>query len=163
MSLEENKALVRRFHESGFQEIMRGNLDVAHEYFADHFHDHTSLHPEHTGVQGAKEAIADTGQAWPDMWFEVVDIAADGDIVFAHWRATGTHEGQHKVVKHVRDIEPQRPRVRTRARHGRGTRRQLLADRLVDLRPPGERARPAWTPGPLRANGLAVHLLPRPF
>ena len=106
MSVEENKALVRRFHESGFQEIMRGNLDVAHEYFADHFHDHTSLHPEHTGVQGAKEAIADTGQAWPDMWFEVVDIAADGDIVFAHWRATGTHEGQHKVVKHVRDIEP---------------------------------------------------------
>ena len=112
MSVEENKALVRRFHESGFQEIMRGNLDVAHQYFADHFHDHTSLHPEHTGVQGAKEAIADTGQAWPDMWFEVVDIAADGDLVFAHWRATGTHEGQHKVVKHVG--------------HGWGARRQLL-------------------------------------
>ena len=70
MSVEENKALVRRFHESGFQEIMRGNLEVAHQYFADDFHDHTSLHPEHTGVQGAKEAIADTGQAWPDMWFE---------------------------------------------------------------------------------------------
>ena len=92
MSVEENKALVRRFFENGFQEIMRGNVDVAHEYFADHYHDHTSLHPEQPGVQGLKELIADAAQATPDMRTEVVDIAADEDVVFVHWRATGRHE-----------------------------------------------------------------------
>jgi hypothetical protein len=51
-SAEENKALVRRFIESGFQEIMRGNLDVAHQYFADHYHDHSSPHPEDLGCRG---------------------------------------------------------------------------------------------------------------
>ena len=50
MSVEENKALGRRSFENGYQEIMRGNLDVAHQYFADHYHDHTSQHPEDPGV-----------------------------------------------------------------------------------------------------------------
>src|SRR5215213_10937747 len=35
-------------------------------------------------------------------------IAEEGypDLVFVHWRATATHEGQHQIHKHVRDIEP---------------------------------------------------------
>ena len=106
MSVEDNKALVRRFLESGYQEAMRGNLDVVHQYFADHYHDHTPMHPEESGVQGVKELVADTGQATPDVRMEVMDIAADGDIVFVHWRATGTHKRQHQVVKHVRDVDP---------------------------------------------------------
>jgi C-1 hydroxylase len=106
MSMEENKALVRRFLERGYQEAMRGNLDVVHQYFADHYHDHTPLHPEESGMQGVKELVADTGQATPDVRMEVAHIAADGDRAFVHWRATGTHEGQHQVTKHVRDIDP---------------------------------------------------------
>ena len=106
MSVEENKALVRRYWESGQSEAMRGNLDVIHQYFADHFHDHTSLHPDDPGVQGMKEQIAEAGQATPDLRTEVVDIAAEDDLVFVHWRVAGTHEGQYKVVKHVRDVEP---------------------------------------------------------
>ena len=43
MSTVENKALAQRFFENGFQEIMRGNVDVAHEYFADNYRDHTSM------------------------------------------------------------------------------------------------------------------------
>jgi predicted SnoaL-like aldol condensation-catalyzing enzyme len=35
-----------------------------------------------------------------------VDIAAEEDLVFVHWRATATHEGKHQMTKHVRDIEP---------------------------------------------------------
>jgi predicted SnoaL-like aldol condensation-catalyzing enzyme len=106
MSVEENKALVRRLYESGFQEIMRGNVDVAHEYFADHYHDHTSLHPEQPGVHGVKEVMADVGQAAPDMRHEVLAIAGEDDLVFVHWQATGTHEGQYEVVKHARDVQP---------------------------------------------------------
>jgi predicted SnoaL-like aldol condensation-catalyzing enzyme len=106
MSVEENKALVRRFFENGFQEIMRGNVDVAREYFADNYRDHTSMHPDQPGVQGLKEIIADWGQATPDLRTEVLDIAAEEDLVFVHWRGTATHEGQHQTTKHVRDIEP---------------------------------------------------------
>jgi predicted SnoaL-like aldol condensation-catalyzing enzyme len=106
MSVEENKALVRRYLESGRQEVMRGNLDMVHQYFADHYHDHSSLHPEHPGVQGVKELMADWGQAIPDLRTEILDIAAEEDLVFVHWRATATHEGKHQMTKHVRDIEP---------------------------------------------------------
>jgi hypothetical protein len=35
-----------------------------------------------------------------------VHIAAEGDIVFVHWRATGTHVGQHQLYEHVREVEP---------------------------------------------------------
>ena len=106
MSVEENKALVRRYLESGRQEVMRGNLDVVHQYFADHYHDHSSLHPEHPGVQGVKELMADWGQAIPDLRTEILDIAAEEDLVFVRWRATATHAGRHQMTKHVRDIEP---------------------------------------------------------
>ena len=104
MSAEENKELGRRFIENGYQEVMRGNLDAVHEYFADNYHDHTSLHPEQSGVGGVKELIADAGQAWPDLRLEVMDIAANEDVVFVHWQATGRHEEQHQVNKHPRGL-----------------------------------------------------------
>jgi predicted SnoaL-like aldol condensation-catalyzing enzyme len=106
MSEEDNKALVRRFIEQGYAELMRGNLDVAHEFFADHYQDHTPLHDEQSGVQGIKELGADAGQASPDLHLEVAHIAADGDLVFVHWRATGTHERQLQATKHIRNVEP---------------------------------------------------------
>ena len=53
-----------------------------------------------------KELIADSGQATPDLRMEVLDIAADGDIVFVHWRAIATHQGQHQLYKHVREVQP---------------------------------------------------------
>ena len=106
MSAEENKALVRRYFETGYQEAHEGTLDAVHQYFADHFHDHTSPHPEHTGVHGVKEIISDSSQATRDLRVAIVHIAAEEDIVFVHWRATGTHVGQHQLYKHVRDIEP---------------------------------------------------------
>jgi SnoaL-like polyketide cyclase len=57
-------------------------------------------------VQGLKEIIAGWGQATPDLRTEVLAIAAEEDLVFVHLRATGTHEAQHQVNKHVREIEP---------------------------------------------------------
>ena len=106
MSEADNMALARRFIEHGYQEAMSGNLDVVHQYFADNYQDHTPLHPEHSGVHGVKELIADTGQATPDLRMEALHIAANGDVVFVHWRATGTHQQQHQITKHVRHIEP---------------------------------------------------------
>ena len=106
MSEEENKALVRRLMEEAYQEAASGNLDVLHQYFADHYQNHTPLHPEHPGMQGMKEVIADLGQGTPDLRWEVLHIAADGDLVFVHGRATFTHQQQHQITKHVRNVEP---------------------------------------------------------
>ena len=61
---------------------------------------------EHPGLEGVKDLLSDSGQATPDLRREIVDIAAQDDLVLVHWRATATHEGQHQVHKHVRDIEP---------------------------------------------------------
>jgi predicted SnoaL-like aldol condensation-catalyzing enzyme len=61
---------------------------------------------QRTWGAGVKEVIAEVGQAAPDLRMEVLDIAAEEDIVFVHWRGTGTHEGQYQVHKHVRDMEP---------------------------------------------------------
>ncbi len=106
MSEEDNKALIRRFVEDAYPQAMRGNVDVLHQYYADHYHSHSPLHPEHPGVHGVKEVIADSGQAYPDLRVEAVHIAAEGDLVFVHWRSTGTHQEQHQVTKHVSDLEP---------------------------------------------------------
>ena len=57
-------------------------------------------------MHGVKEVIADSGQAYPDLRVEAVHIAAEGDLVFVHWRVTGTHEEQHQIIKHVRHLEP---------------------------------------------------------
>jgi predicted SnoaL-like aldol condensation-catalyzing enzyme len=103
---EDNQRLVRRYLEQAYQEAMRGNLEVIHQYFADHYIDHTPLHLGQAGVHGLKELIADTGQATPDLRLEVLQVAADGDLVFVHWRATGTHEQQHQVTRHMDQIAP---------------------------------------------------------
>ena len=106
MSVEENKAFVRRYYEHGFEEAMRGNLDVLHEYFADNHHDHSRLHEERSGVNVVKEILADASQATPDTEVEIVHMAAEGDLVFVHWQATGTHERQHQTVQHARNVPP---------------------------------------------------------
>ena len=67
VSEEDNKALVRRFMEEAYQDAASGNLDVLHQYFADHYRNHTPFHPEQSGMQGMKEVIADIGQAMPDL------------------------------------------------------------------------------------------------
>jgi predicted SnoaL-like aldol condensation-catalyzing enzyme len=106
MSEADNMALVRRFIEQGYPGLVHGNLDVLHQYFADNYYDHTPLHPEHPGVQGVKEVALDIGQAAPDYREEVLHIAADGDLVFVHRRATFTHQEQSQVTKHVSNVEP---------------------------------------------------------
>ena len=106
MSTQENKDLVRRFMTQGYPEVMRGNMELAHQYYADHFVNHTSLHPEGRGIEETKEVMADIGRGTPDLRIEVLHIIAEGDLVSVHWRATGTHQEQLQTVKHIRHVEP---------------------------------------------------------
>ena len=87
---EENKALVRRFHE---EVINKGNLGVMDELCAPNMVDH-SLPPEFpAGMEGTKQMISMFRAALPDVRVTIEDLIAEGDKVTCRWTACGTHKG----------------------------------------------------------------------
>src|SRR5262245_473056 len=91
MSLESNKALVRRFYEEVWS---RGNVEVANEVFADDSVRH-DLRPTQAEPGGAGQAkiAGDFRRAFPDLAFHLDLLVAEGDLVGARWTAEGTHSG----------------------------------------------------------------------
>jgi steroid delta-isomerase-like uncharacterized protein len=98
MSLDENKALVRRFYEEVWN---KGNLDVAEEVFASDYVRH-DLRPTTAapGPEGQKQIAAVFRAAFPDLRFDVEIVLGDGEYVAARWTASGTHTGSWG------DVEP---------------------------------------------------------
>jgi steroid delta-isomerase-like uncharacterized protein len=98
MSLDENKALVRRFYEEVWN---KGNLDVAEEVFASDYVRH-DLRPTTAapGPEGQKQIAAVFRAAFPDLRFDVEMVLGDGEYVAARWTASGTHTGSWG------DVEP---------------------------------------------------------
>ena len=91
MSAEENKAVVRRMIEEGWNGYDHNVIDevVAPDYF-----NHAAV-PEHQrGIAGAKHILSWLVAAFPDTRFEIEDIIADGDMVAIRGTASGTHEGE---------------------------------------------------------------------
>ena len=84
MSLEENKALVRREQEELWNHT--GNLDAAEELFA----------PEQ--AEAARQEAADFRQGFPDVVSTIEDLIAEGEKVAARWRARATHRGEYVGV-----------------------------------------------------------------
>lgn len=84
MSLEENKALVRREQEELWNHT--GNLDAAEELFA----------PEH--AEAARQEAADFRLGFPDVVSTIEDLIAEGDKVAARWRARAIHHGEYAGV-----------------------------------------------------------------
>jgi predicted ester cyclase len=84
MSIEENKAVVRREQEELWNHT--GNLDVAEELFAADY------------VEAAKQEAADFRQGFPDVISTVEDLIAEGDKVVARWRAQATHQGEYMGI-----------------------------------------------------------------
>jgi predicted ester cyclase len=85
MSVEENKALVRREQEELWNHT--GNLDAAaEELFA----------PDR--VEAAKQEAASVRRGFPDLESTVEDLIAERDKVVAHWRAHATHQGEYMGI-----------------------------------------------------------------
>jgi predicted ester cyclase len=84
VSLEENKALVRREQEELW--TYTGDLDAAEELFA----------PEQ--AEAAKQEAADFRRGFPDVVSTIEDLIAEGDKVAARWRARATHRGEYVGV-----------------------------------------------------------------
>src|ERR687892_303533 len=84
MSLEENKALVRREQAELWNHT--GNLDAAAELFA----------PDR--VEDAKQEAANVRRGFPDLESTIEDLIAERDKVVAHWRAQATHRGEYMGI-----------------------------------------------------------------
>ena len=81
MSLENNKALVRREQEELWNHT--GNLDAAEELFV----------PEQ--AEAARQEAADFRRGFPDVVSIIEDLIAEGNKVAARWRARATHRGEY--------------------------------------------------------------------
>jgi predicted ester cyclase len=84
MSLEENKALVRREQAELWNHT--GNLDAAAELFAP------------GRLEDAKQEAANVRSGFPDLESTIEDLIAERDKVVAHWRAQGTHRGEYMGI-----------------------------------------------------------------
>ncbi len=91
MSLEENKAIERRF----FEEVVnKGNLAVLDELLAPDFVDHSAPPGIAADREGAKQFFAMAHSAFPDFHSTLEDMFAEGDKVVQRFTARGTHKGE---------------------------------------------------------------------
>ena len=89
MSLQENKALVRRFVE-GVQN--QHNLAALDELLSPDFVDHSGI-TNPPNLAGTKEFFTVLFAAFPDMRFTIRQQLAEGDKVMTHKTFQGTHQG----------------------------------------------------------------------
>lgn len=91
MSLEDNKALVRRMFEEVF---MQGNLAAVDQLFAP---DYLMHNPGATwvvlGYLGVKQTVTEVRTAFPDFSLSVEDVIAEGEKVMTRYTWRGTQQG----------------------------------------------------------------------
>jgi predicted ester cyclase len=83
VSLEDNKELIRRLVE----EVVNGrNVDALDEL------------ADGRVAEAAKGWVGPFRRSFPDFEMEIVDLIAEGDTVAAHFKCSGTHEGEWRGV-----------------------------------------------------------------
>ncbi|HWQ18413.1 MAG TPA: ester cyclase [Methanotrichaceae archaeon] len=91
MSLESNKALVRRF----LEEVPgKGNLSVVDDLALPSLVLHVPLPEQTPGAEGMKDIAFVCRNAFPDMKITLEDMIAEGDRVACRFTTTGTNSGQ---------------------------------------------------------------------
>ena len=91
MSLDENKALARRWME----EIWRkGNLSVVDEFLASDFVFNYAPPGVAPDREAYKQAMNMYRDACPDMYYDIKDIVAEEDKVVVRWLGRGTQKGE---------------------------------------------------------------------
>src|SRR5919112_3104785 len=91
MSAEKNKALVRHF----VDEVQSaGNIDALDELCSPEFVNHSAPPGVPSNCEGVKLVTAMFRQAFPDSYFTVEEMVAEGDKVATRKTFHGTHEGE---------------------------------------------------------------------
>jgi len=91
MSIEENKALLRREIEEGWN---KGNLMIVEEIYADNFIDHSPFPGTTPDREGIKQFIKIIHDAFPDIKLTIEDLIAESDKLVERVKATGTNKGE---------------------------------------------------------------------
>jgi steroid delta-isomerase-like uncharacterized protein len=95
MSLEQNKALVRRWLEEVWG---RGDADTVDELSGDGFVWHWAPPGVATDREGYKQFLRMDFEAFADVSCATEDIVAEGDRVASRWTWRGTHKGDFMGV-----------------------------------------------------------------
>ena len=82
---------MKRFYE---EVVNKGNLKLIDELVATEFVEHEEMPGMKPGREGLKEFFAMFRAAFPDLQFQVNDLVAKGDKVWAYITIRGTHKGQ---------------------------------------------------------------------
>jgi predicted ester cyclase len=96
VSAEDNKALVRRF----VDEVQSGgNTDLIDEICSPEFVNHSAPPGLPADCEGIKIVTAMFRGAFPDSYFSVEDMIAEGDEVVTRKTFHGTHEGEFMGIR----------------------------------------------------------------
>jgi steroid delta-isomerase-like uncharacterized protein len=106
MSVEENKAIIRRLVEEG---LNGSNIALIKECRVADYVYHNPGGIETRGLQDLEKRLAAMGTAFPDLHIEIEDIFGEGDKVAARLKTSGTFLGK------FREIEPNGKSFQTRA------------------------------------------------
>jgi predicted ester cyclase len=91
VSIEENKALVRRF----FDEVWnKARVELADQFIAPGYISHNYLEVEVLGPEGIKRAVLAQRTAFPDQHTTIEDLIAEGDKVVVRGTDRFTHLGE---------------------------------------------------------------------
>ena len=90
MSVEENKALVRRF----FDAFGRNDFAALEAVTSQDVVYHTAPAGLSAGIEGYRELMAMYVSAFPDVQIIVDDMIAEGDKVVTRFTSRGTHRGE---------------------------------------------------------------------
>lgn len=92
MSIEENKAIIRRQIEEMWN---KGKLELVDEFFTSDFVGHDPFSSEEIqGPEGFKQFVATSRASLPDLHMRIEDQVAEGDRVATRYLISGTHEGE---------------------------------------------------------------------
>ncbi len=95
MSIEENKALVRRF----FAAWSEGKLDDCYALLAPEIVDHAVPPGFPPGLEGVKQSTALVCRVFPDVQFTLEDLIAEGEQVVARWTVCAAQSGDFLVSR----------------------------------------------------------------
>ena len=91
MSLEENKALIRKMYET----LNKRNLAITDEFIAPDYIDHTN---QVRGPEGVKQFITQLLNSFSDFYVMIEDIIGEEDRVWVSLLYTMTHTGEYRGI-----------------------------------------------------------------
>lgn len=91
MSIEDNKAIVRRFVEEAQSQ---GNIGAVDQFLSTNFVDHSALFGLPPTREGVKQLFTALRTAFPDLHVTIHDQIAEGNRVVTRKTFYGTHQGE---------------------------------------------------------------------